>query len=104
MAEIKKCISDTVNQYNLSNTNTGEETELSVNPHIFWELLKCTIRGKTISYTSYLKKKSQREESELEQQLNISQNRYALHPDQELKTEIQNIEESLKTLREKKME
>ena len=42
------------------------------------------------------------EESELEQQLNISQNRYALHPDQELKTEIQNIEESLKTLREKK--
>ena len=56
MAEIKKCISDTVNQYNLS--NTGEETELSVNPHIFWELLKCTIRGKTISYTLFLKKKS----------------------------------------------
>ncbi|VDI42705.1 Hypothetical predicted protein [Mytilus galloprovincialis] len=56
VAEIKKCISDTVNQYNLS--NTGEETELSVKPQLFWELLKCTIRGKTISYTSYLKKKS----------------------------------------------
>ena len=68
VSQIKTCILNTVNQYSL-NTENGEEIQFSINPHIFWEILKCEIRGKTISYSSYLKKKTQSDEKELENEL-----------------------------------
>ena len=99
--EIKKCIKDTVNQYSLPGFE--EDTQLSINPHVFWELLKCMIRGKTISYSSYIKKKKQEEETELENLLYSLQNKFNKNPSEEIKNEIQDIEEKLVICREKKI-
>jgi uncharacterized linocin/CFP29 family protein len=56
VTEVKNCIVETVDQYTLPGFE-GEDIELLINPKMFWELLKCMIRDKTISYSSYLKKK-----------------------------------------------
>jgi hypothetical protein len=47
---------------------------------MFWELLKCMIRCKTISYSSYLKKKNQSLEIEYEKKLHTLQLSYESNP------------------------
>lgn len=101
VSQIKECIKETVNQYTTYNTDGTEE--ISVNPHIFWELLKCLIRGKTISYSAYQKKKTQKEECELEQQLYLLQRNFQIAPSMDLEQEIKNCEENLIAFREKKV-
>lgn len=98
--EIKKCINDTVNQYSLLGT---EDLEMSVDPHIFWEMLKCMIKGKTISYANYIKKKNQKVESELEEKLQDLQKHFDKVPSDKNRHEIQEIEEKLVICREKKI-
>ena len=58
VTEIKECIKETINQY--SRPIGDDEPEYLLNPHLFWELLKCLIRNKTISFSSYLKKKNEK--------------------------------------------
>jgi hypothetical protein len=58
----------------------GEDIELLINPKMFWELLKCMIRDKTISYSSYLKKKNQSLEIEYEKKLHTLQLSYESIP------------------------
>ena len=76
---------------------------MSINPHIFGELLKCLIRGKTISYSSYLKKKNQGEEQNLENQLKELQTIYEKDPRRDIKNDILETEEKLVIFREKKL-
>lgn len=101
VTEIKKCIYETVNQYSIPGVE--EDLELSVNPHIFWEMLKCMIRGKTISYSSYLKKESNKFEIQLEEQLLSLQKKFEISPSENIKTEIQEAERKLTESREKKI-
>ena len=61
------------------------------------------VRGKTISYTSFLKKKNQKIESDLEEQLNKLEHKFSNNPTEEIKNEIQSIEEKLITFREKRI-
>lgn len=96
--EIKKCINDTVNQSSLPGT---EDLEMSVDPHIFWEMLKCMIRGKTISYASNIKKKNHKVESELDEKLQNLQKHSDKVPSDKIRHEIQELEENLVICREK---
>ena len=99
---IKKCISDTINQYSLP-VIEGDDISFSINPHILWEIMKCEIRGKTISYSSHLKKKTEIEITELEKKLENLQHRYEECPNLQLANEIQLTEQNLKIEREKKI-
>ena len=99
VTEIKNCIRETINQYSLPGNDL--ETELSVNPHMFWELLKCMIRGKTISYASYIKKKNTKTENDLELKLAKLLENYEIDPSELLNSEIKILENELVQHREK---
>ena len=99
--QIKEGITDLINQYSLP--GNAEEFELSINPHLFWELLKCSIRGKTISYSAYIKKKNDRTELELENSLRTLQHNFDRDPSDIIKTEIDKVEQDLIECREKKI-
>jgi hypothetical protein len=81
----------------------GEDIELSINPQMFWEVLKCMIRGKTISHSSYLKKKNQSLEIEYEKKLHTLQLSYESIPSEALGNKIKQTEDDLKMFREKKV-
>ena len=99
--EIKNCIKETINQYSLPGTDV--EDEVSLNPHLFWEVLKCMIRGKTISYTSFQKKKYNETEIKLEKKLEILNRSFDNNPSDTLKLEINDTENELTQIREKKV-
>jgi hypothetical protein len=99
--EVIKCIVETVDQYTLPGFE-GEDIELSINPQMFWELLKCMIRGKTISYSSYLKKKNQSLKIEYEKNVHTLQLNYEYNPSEALGNKIKQTEDDLKMLRENK--
>jgi hypothetical protein len=81
----------------------GEDIELSINPKMFWEVIKCMIRGKTISHSSYLKKKNQSLEIEYEKKLHTLQLSYESIPSEALGNKIKQTEDDLKMFREKKV-
>ena len=99
VALVKKCINETINQY--SSPGSEEDVDLIINPHIFWEMLKCMIRGQTISYSSYVKKKTEKTENDLQNKMKELQNKFESDPSEELKIEIQEVEQKLITHREK---
>lgn len=70
---------------------------------MFWELLKCMIRSKTISYSSYLKKKNQSLKIEYEKNVHTLQLNYEYNPSEALGNKIKQTEDDLKMLREKKI-
>ena len=96
---VKQCITETVNQYSLPGSE--ENIDLSINPHLFWEMLKCMIRGKTIAYSSHLKKSLKQTENDLYNQLQTLHSNFESHPTEELRQEIQNGEQKLIDHREK---
>jgi hypothetical protein len=102
VTEVKKCIVETVDQYTLPGFE-GEDIELSINPQMFWELLKCMIRSKTISYSSYLKKKNQSLKIEYEKNVHTLQLNYEYNPSEALGNKIKQTEDDLRMLREKNL-
>ena len=66
-------------------------------------MLKCSVRGKTIAYSSYVKKKNINQEDEVENNLQELQKKYEKNPTTELNDEILLAEQQLKILREKKV-
>ncbi|CAG2186632.1 unnamed protein product [Mytilus edulis] len=68
---------------------------------MFWELLKCMIRGKTISYASYIKKKNTKTENDLELKLAKLLENYEIDPSELLNSEIKILENELVQHREK---
>jgi hypothetical protein len=89
VTEVKKCIVETVDQ---------DDIELSINPQMFWELVKCMIRSKTISYSSYLKKKNQSLKIEYEKHLHTLQLKYESDPSEALGNKIKQTEDDLKNV------
>ena len=99
--EIKNCINETVNQYSDTNSN---DMNLTINPHLFWETLKCMIRGKTISYSSFIKRQNQKVEKELENELENLHILEGTNPNcKDIKDNIKDAEDKLKVYREKKI-
>ena len=98
---VKKCISEMLNQYSLPGID--EEIKYTINPHLFWEVLKCMIRGKTISYSAYKKKENNKTESDLENKLRTLQEKLQNNSDNTLQTEIQKVEQELIECRQKKV-
>ena len=80
-----------------------EDTEISINPHLFWETLKCMIRGQTISYSSQLKRKLQQKEDNLTSQLQTLHENMGKKPTETLRLEIEQLEQDLIAHREKKI-
>ena len=66
-------------------------------------MLKCSIRGKTISFSAYLKKENQNTESNLEEELTKWQEDFETTPSRKLENQIKELEEKQKTHREKQI-
>ena len=81
----------------------GDEIDWLINLHLLWEKLKCSIRGKTISFSAYLKKENQNTESNLEEELTKCQEDFETTPSRKLENQIKELEEKLKTHREKQI-
>lgn len=95
---IKQCINDTLSIYEIF--SNSETIQYSVNDQLLWETLKLAIRGQTISYASYRKRESEKQEKVLETQL------IALYRDENAgtvdKENIDKVENELKNIRNKK--
>ncbi len=96
-------MNDTVNEYILPEGNPNDEHNLYINPHLFCELLKCKIRGVTIEYSSYKKKMQNKTEKELEVKLEKLHRDLEKNENVNIMNEITEVENNLKTLREKKI-
>ncbi len=69
---VKGVIEDTVEKYSITSSVSGEEnTQFNVNDQMLFEMLKLEIRAKTISYSSHRKKKLEKEEKQLEQDIEL---------------------------------
>ena len=105
VTEIKNTIDRVKEQYALLLQNISikdiPNTEISfnINDQLFFETLLMEIRGKTISYSSFLKKKENKEEENLLRDIERLQSESILNHDL-LRTKIQ----ALEALRKKKME
>ena len=99
---VKKVIEEVKNQY-AENDQPSEEIsnkdiKFSINDQLFLEVLLMEIRGKTISYATYKKKKIDKTEQNLIQEINIlEQNNFN-------STLLEEKREELKELRIKKLE
>lgn len=88
---IKKSINDLINQYKIDDNDDLYESAFSIDDQLLWETLKMSIRGKTISYSSFKKKERDKRETTLENELaklneNFAQNEELIkQKDQELK-------------------
>ena len=76
--EIKKVISNTKIQYalpiyNFDNIDNipNDSIQYTINDQLFFETLLLEIRGKTISYSTYIKRKNEKEEHRLVQEIEI---------------------------------
>jgi len=105
--EMKQCIKNTVEQYRLKNEDNhipNEEAAFSVNDQLLFEVIKLEIRGKTIAYSSAKKRELNNNEKELENNYNKAYWNYTKDPKETNLNNLKNIENDLKTLREKKIE
>ena len=106
---IKNVIETTKKQYanivyspDKINTIGADEIQFTVSDQLFFETLLMEIRGKTISYASYKKKKEIEEEKSLKDRLTNLETDTAIS--QEVVEEIDTIKNKLEQLRNKKIE
>ena len=105
--EMKQCIKNTVEQYRLDNQETNvpnEEVTFSIDDQLLFEVIKLEIRGKTIAYSSAQKRELNKNEKELENNFNKMYKKYTENPTELNLDRLKNIENELKTLRERKIE
>ena len=108
ISEIKNIILDTKKQYALpvydhTNISTipNNELEFSVNDQLFFESLLLEIRGKTISYASYKKRKDEAEERKLIKEIEELETK--LNLDQEKMIRLEENKLALQEIRENKL-
>ena len=99
---IKDCIQETILQYSVPKEN-DEETAFSLDDQLLWEMLKLSIRGKTIAYSTHKKRSREQEERELEKILENLYIKFEQNPSVENDVYIREAEENLKNLREEKI-
>ena len=104
--EMKQCIKSTIEQYRLDNQtiNSPDEEVFSIDDQLLFEVIKLEIRGKTIAYSSAQKREVNKNEKELENDFNKMYKEYTENPTEMNLDRLKNIENELKTLREKKLE
>ena len=108
LEQIKEVINRTIKQYavpiyDLDNLNKipAHEIHFTITDQLFFEVLLMEIRGKSISYASYKKKKENIEEKELNRTLTELEN---TNLTQETAEKIETIKEDLQLIRDKRME
>ena len=108
--EIKKLINNVKKQYsllvynheNIENIN-DEEVEFLINDQLFFETLLMEIRGKSISYASFKKKKETEEENKLIVDIQELENKSELLSNEEIII-LEQKKEELTTLRNQKLQ
>ena len=104
---INKCISDyACPAYDRTNLNTisRNDIQFTVNDQLFFETLLLSIRGATISYSSYITKLKKKREQEILQAISTLEINIGLSPDnQELHNQLDNFKAQLHDLRLEKL-
>lgn len=105
--EVKKVILDVKQQYASDQNETiniddipNSDLLLTVDDHLFLEMLLMEIRGKTISYASHKKKEKEKQEKDLVKNINIIESNLS----EANKNDYEELKEELRILRENKLE
>ena len=99
----RKCIQDTLNQYRDINQPNNEE-KFIISDQMIFEMLKLEIRGQTIAYSSAKKKLQNIEEKKLDKKIDKLHETFSKNPNQENTLKLNEAQNELKILREKKVE
>ena len=104
--KIKKHIADTKDQYRAINMNLPDDDPLNftINSQLLLDVIKLEIRGKTIAYSSAVKRCNQKAEMELENKIDRLHEQYTEIPSIENLNNLNEANNNLKLLREKKIE
>ena len=104
--QIKHLITETLNDYRDINEppNTPEFQNYSINDQLLFELLKTTIRGKTIAYATSKKKLFKEQEKKLDQEIDYFHLKYSENPTEENLNNLTEVQNQLQILRESKIE
>lgn len=104
--EIKELITLTLEKYKDGNSNeTNPMTrEYTICDKTLFEVLKMEIRGKTIGYSVAKKKRLNKEENDLDENIDKLHAAYTKDPSEINLTNLANAQNSLKILREKKID
>ena len=101
--EMKKVIQETKSQYAKPNQNLGQENNknisFDINDQLFFEVLLMNIRGKTISFSSYKKKQTDKKEQKLIEEINELEKNELCN-----KIILQEKKDAIKELRENKLQ
>ena len=102
----KECIKNTKLQYRVNNVLSHEDNpdDFLINSQLLFEVIKLEIRGRTIAYSSALKRSTDKQEKELENQIDSLHQQYIETPTTENMVKLNEANNELKLLREKKVE
>ena len=104
--DLKKCISDTKEQYSVGNFNlpNDDPDNFNINSQLLFEMIKLEVRGKTIAYSTAKKKEATKEEQGLEATLDKTHQLYVENPSEENFNNLEEAKNNLKVFRERKIE
>jgi hypothetical protein len=98
---VKNCIHEVILQYSVPTLD--EDLAFSINDQLLWEIIKMTIRGKTIAFASHKKREREKREKELEKNLENLYVSFNENPTEIIRQNIDVNETELKNLREEKI-
>lgn len=96
---VHKCITEVTEQYK-NVTSTKETPTFSIDDQLFFEVLKMEIRGKTIQYSSYIKKQGLQKEQILQSQIVKLEKVCQESPNENRLQELENKKKELENSRE----
>ena len=106
VGKVKQCIKRVTNQYQKmqNNVNNPESVELQIDDQLFFEMLKLEIRGMTIPYSVHKKRQRDKNEKQLENEIQILQDQLNLNPSQDTKDNLFVKKNELEKIREEKIQ
>lgn len=104
--EMRQCMKKTLDDYTEKRdlAKAIEERNYTINSQLLFEVLKMNIRGKTIAYSTYVKKQTNQHEKRLEEKMDKYFKIYSKNPTEQNATKYQEVQKELENLRQKKVE
>ena len=105
--EIKQCIKDVKDQYLIRRDEniTEEDPEAyTIGSQLLFDMVKISVRGKTIAFASAKKRELNKQESDLDKRIDTLHKLYCEQPTTENLNNLGEAQTELKTLREKKID
>ena len=107
VAEVKKCIKETLQQYcdyHIDEFESIEDVPLNINDQLFFEMLKLQIRAISIPYAAAKKRERQKQEKDAEIEINLRHRLYTESPNDENLETLRTAQDSLQAIRQKQVE